>query len=130
MGSSVEVRVPMLDTRLVGLAMCLPPHLRIQRWQTKWVLRQLADIHLPQAIARGPKKGFGMPTARWLRSLPEAQLKDWLAPPKGAPSILNEAVVQGYLRSHLEGRSDHRRVRWTRIMLRQWQKGPWGAELG
>lgn len=63
---SLEVRCPMLDYRLVELALRIPPRLRIRHNTNKWLLRQLARRYLPQASTTAPKLGFGIPMRAWL----------------------------------------------------------------
>ena len=42
MRASLEARVPYLDLDLVNFALTVPPSLKIRRFKSKWVLRQLA----------------------------------------------------------------------------------------
>lgn len=63
---SLEVRSPFLDYRIVEMALRIPPHLRIQRGVSKYLLRRLAARRLPRSVAAAPKKGFGIPLYQWL----------------------------------------------------------------
>lgn len=66
MRHSLEVRSPFLDYRMVELAMQIPSSLRISRGQNKYLLRRLAERHLPSEVIRAPKRGFGIPLGEWL----------------------------------------------------------------
>jgi asparagine synthase (glutamine-hydrolysing) len=68
MAHSLEVRVPLIDHKLVEFAVCLPPELKLRQGRTKWIFAQaLSDVLPPQVLAR-PKRGFEMPVAAWMRT--------------------------------------------------------------
>src|SRR3546814_11522345 len=94
MAYSLEVRVPMLDHRVVELAWRMPLDWKIQAGEGKWPLRQLLYRHVPQSMMDRPKKGFSLPLADWLRG----PLREW------AQALLDPA------RLTREGRSEERRV--------------------
>jgi asparagine synthase (glutamine-hydrolysing) len=69
MAASIEARFPFLDEAVVATAIRLPRRFKIRtgpNWkershvlvQTKWVLRRVADRHLPREVSRRPKVGF------------------------------------------------------------------------
>jgi asparagine synthase (glutamine-hydrolysing) len=64
MQCSIETREPYLDRELVALALCLPLEVRMEPHR-KAVLREIGDRHLPPAISRRPKYGFGFATRRY-----------------------------------------------------------------
>jgi len=123
MASSVEVRTPFLDHRLVELAAACPVGLKIGLRATKRVWRRALCDRLPDDVLHGPKKGFGTPLGPWLRG-PCSQLLDDL-PERVAP-WLAPAQVQRLVREHRAGRADHRRRLWTLLVLGRWLHGPWG----
>jgi len=64
MAHGLEVRVPMLDYRIVDLALSLPAHLADPSGDSKQILRRVARAHLPQALQTKPKQGFSFPLER------------------------------------------------------------------
>jgi asparagine synthase (glutamine-hydrolysing) len=64
MASSVEIRTPLVDARLLAVAAACPQQLRT-RGPAKAVLRAAARHELPGLV--GPKRGFTVPMARWVR---------------------------------------------------------------
>ena len=74
MATSVELRVPFLDYRLVEWANRQPITAKIGRIDgrivTKRVLRRFAKARLPQEILDRPKQGFPVPVCRWLADEP------------------------------------------------------------
>lgn len=66
MAASVEVRVPLIDPRLVDFMADVPPSDKIKGKTTKWLLKQAVQDRLPQGILERPKAGFGAPVRQWL----------------------------------------------------------------
>lgn len=64
MWHGLEVRVPFLDHRLVEFVLSLPPSWNHRRGQTKPLLADAMRGRIPE---QGPKRGFSLPFARWLR---------------------------------------------------------------
>jgi asparagine synthase (glutamine-hydrolysing) len=64
---ALEVRVPLLDYRLVEFALSLPPQFKYRHGQRKYLLRKLLADYLPPALFERPKKGFAIPLANWMQ---------------------------------------------------------------
>ncbi len=67
MRSSLECRVPILDTELVAYIESLPYEYRVRYGSTKIIHKQFARSILPEAVINRPKKGFWSPTGAWFR---------------------------------------------------------------
>jgi asparagine synthase (glutamine-hydrolysing) len=67
MAHSLELRVPFCDHELLAFAMALPARVRLTGWRLKGFVRRAMTGILPSSILRGPKFGFRVPLARWLR---------------------------------------------------------------
>jgi asparagine synthase (glutamine-hydrolysing) len=123
MQSSLEVRAPLLDHRLLSWSWRLPESVRpgAQGDQGKWLLRQLLGRYLPKSLIDRPKQGFNVPLARWLRG----ELQEWAGDLLGTASIersgvLTAAPVRDYWRRHLRG-EDHSQRLWTVLMYLEWE---------
>jgi asparagine synthase (glutamine-hydrolysing) len=64
----LEVRVPLLDHRLVTFALNLPESMRADAGVTKRLLKQILYQYVPKEVFDRPKWGFGMPIGDWLIS--------------------------------------------------------------
>jgi len=72
MATSVELRVPLLDSHVLEFAASLPPHFKVSGWSMKRVLKAALRDSVPQAILTRKKTGFPLPYERWLKT----ELKD------------------------------------------------------
>ena len=119
MAHSLEVRVPLLDHRLVEFGLKLPEKLLIVNGQGKYLLRKLLYQYVPKELIERPKMGFGVPLAEWLRG----PLKDWAADllDAGDPLLDNESI-QRHWEEHLLGSRNWASRLWTILMFQQWRR--------
>ena len=67
MASSLESRVPFLDTRIVDLVTTMPPPMKFHGGCTKHILKRAVRNLLPESVAnRKDKMGFPVPLHEWL----------------------------------------------------------------
>lgn len=123
MAASLEVRVPILDHRVVEWAMRLPLRLRLRDGAGKWLLRQLAYRHVPAKLLDRPKMGFGVPIDSWLRG----PLRDWAEDLLSERSLaqgelLNPAPIREMWSAHLTGDADWHGQLWNVLQLQAWRK--------
>ncbi|MDP6708702.1 MAG: asparagine synthase (glutamine-hydrolyzing) [Alphaproteobacteria bacterium] len=90
MAEALEVRVPLLDHRVVEFGWRLPYEQKYRDGLGKWLLRQVLYRHVPPALVERPKSGFGVPIAAWLRG----PIRDW-AEALLAPEALADAGLPG-----------------------------------
>lgn len=105
MHHALEARSPFLDQELWEFAASLPFEIRLRRATLKAVLRELARRRVGERVARGRKRGFGVPVGRWIagrwRSTVEEALRDSLLEREGwirsdsALKLLNQSVERG-----------------------------------
>jgi asparagine synthase (glutamine-hydrolysing) len=65
MATSVELRVPFLDHKIVEFASSLPAKYKINNGESKFILKKLMEKYLPKEIIYRKKMGFSVPTKRW-----------------------------------------------------------------
>ena len=63
---ALEARSPFLDQQLWEYAASLPLDLRFRGRRLKAILRELARRRIGERVARGRKRGFGVPAGRWM----------------------------------------------------------------
>jgi asparagine synthase (glutamine-hydrolysing) len=74
MAASVECRAPYLDHRLVEAVTNMPLALRLRGRTDKWLLKAVAEDHLPRDIVHRRKSGFPLPVADYLAPLAHTEL--------------------------------------------------------
>jgi len=121
MACSLEVRVPLLDHRVVELAASLPMRLKLRRLTTKYVLKRALSGVLPHDVLVRPKKGFGVPLGRWFRGALAPLLRDACAPDviRRAGLFRPDAVAR-LIAEHADGRRDHRKKLYTLLAFQLW----------
>lgn len=67
MRASLEARVPFLDKQIMEFAASLPASFKIRRFKGKYILRQVAQRHLPKSLCWRRKHGFIVPWEAWVR---------------------------------------------------------------
>jgi asparagine synthase (glutamine-hydrolysing) len=126
MAVALEVRVPLIDHRVVEFAWRLPENAKVRNGTSKWLLRQVLYRHVPPELIERPKMGFGIPLGEWLRG----PLRDWAETLLGEQrlrdaGLLDAAVVRRYWHDHLDGRRNWQYLIWDVLMLEAWRER-WG----
>jgi asparagine synthase (glutamine-hydrolysing) len=68
MANSVELRVPLLDHRVLEFAASLPPSFKLNGFNTKHILKKALSMKIPKEIRDRKKAGFPVPYESWLRN--------------------------------------------------------------
>jgi asparagine synthase (glutamine-hydrolysing) len=123
MASSLEVRSPFLDHRVVEFAARLPPRLKLRGLVHKYLLKRIMKGILPAGVLRRKKRGFGVPIDHWfrheLREIAYDVLLDSRARSRG---YFRAEAVRQYLDDHVNRRADHHFRLWMLLMLELWHR--------
>jgi asparagine synthase (glutamine-hydrolysing) len=123
MAHSLELRSPLLDTRVVELGLALPDHLKRRGREGKIALRRAFADDLPPSVSRRGKSGFGVPLAAWFRGeLRPLAREVLLGEPARSRGWFRAAAVERLLDDHAAGRADNGHRLWTLVMLELWQR--------
>ncbi len=125
MASSVESRVPLLDTAIVEFAATLPSWYKIRGGVLKAILRDSVRGIVPDAILnRRDKKGYPTPISVWFRGALSKYLEDSLLGQELLSSIfVDRDRVRQMIHQHREGKYDHGYVLWQILSLELWLRG-------
>jgi len=114
---SLEVRVPLLDHRILEFAARVPPKWRLG----KRILKRAAARLVPQELLERRKKGFGVPLKHWFRGDWREYTRDLLlgrtARERG---FLDPRGVESLLDAQLAGRAGATAGVFALVMLEEW----------
>lgn len=123
MAEGLEVRVPLLDHRVVEFAAALPPALHFRAGVGKALLRRLLGRFVPPALFERPKMGFAVPVSAWLRGEMAEPLRDYLSPDRLLRAgELSPGFVDARVREHLRGDRDHGHRLWALLIWQMWRE--------
>jgi asparagine synthase (glutamine-hydrolysing) len=94
MANSLELRVPLLDHKVLEFAARLPQSYKVKGFKTKYILKKALGSRVPREILNRRKAGFPVPLTSWLTN----ELRDY------ACGILTDrrTLERGYFnKSHL-----------------------------
>ncbi|MDA3913506.1 XrtA/PEP-CTERM system amidotransferase [Oleiagrimonas sp.] len=118
MAHSLEVRVPLLDHRLVEWASSLPPGLKLKGGTGKYVLKKALEPDLPHDVLYRTKMGFSVPLAAWLRGpLAKRARESLLTGAIAECGYFEQASLDRLVRQHASGKRDHSATLWSLLML-------------
>lgn len=134
MANSLEVRSPLLDHDLAEWAARLPPDLKLQGGEGKYVLKRALEPLVPHDVLYRPKRGFSIPIARWFRGPLRGRLREAVeGPALAATGFFDMAVLTRMVDQHQSGQRDHSAALWVVLMfesfLRHAGQGPAPATM-
>jgi asparagine synthase (glutamine-hydrolysing) len=121
MAHGLEVRVPLIDHKLVEYVFNLPGALKVNGGTPKHLLVKAAGDFLPDEVVHRPKRGFTFPFEHWLKGEFRAEMERELL--SGGESPLDEflrgAAVRKVWNEFLAGHVSWSRP-WALYVLRRW----------
>jgi len=123
MATSLELRSPLLDHRVLELGISIPDSLRLEGRRGKVALRRAFGDLIPAELASRRKTGFGIPLGNWFRGpLRELAGDTLLGGRTRARGQLRPNVVERLLSEHARGERDHGHRLWCLLVLELWQR--------
>jgi asparagine synthase (glutamine-hydrolysing) len=122
MAVALEVRVPLLDHRVVELSWRLPQRFKLRGGTGKWLLRQIAYKYVLKDLLERPKMGFAIPIDQWLRG----PLRDWADDLIGSlvrnGDVIDGAPVAEKWAEHQSGARNWQYFLWNVLMYEAWRR--------
>lgn len=127
MAHSIEARVPLLDHNLIEFVQKIPTSLKLTDHAHgdvgKYILRKAVADMIPREILDRPKRGFGMPVAKWFKQELREMLYDTLTDRTTRErGYFNQAALQSLISEHLSGRRDNSRHLWSLLTFELWHR--------
>lgn len=123
MSTGLEARSPMLDHKVVELAVRMPLQVKQSSRRGKLVLTEtFADLIPPETRTRR-KMGFGVPIDHWFRGELKPLLHDVLLTPRCLErGLVNPAAVRQLVEEHTSSQADHAYRLWSLLCLELWHR--------
>ncbi|MBQ7252553.1 MAG: asparagine synthase (glutamine-hydrolyzing) [Kiritimatiellae bacterium] len=122
MASSLEIRVPLLDHRLVEYMGTVPGSWKLKGLTTKYIFRKALDGILPKNIVWRGKQGYSLPVKNLLRT----QLKDYMIELLHEEPLVKEdfdaAYIDRLIDEHLSMKQNHNHVLWGLMNIAIWHR--------
>ncbi len=121
MANSLEVRVPLLDHRLVEWMAQVPSRYKVRGLTLKYLFKQVARELLPKELVERRKAGFHVPIPAWIKNELRPLIAQQLGPETVArQGIFDPAYVQQLLDAHQSGRENYSRNIWGLLIFSLW----------
>ena len=123
MAHGLEVRVPLLDHRLIEFMWRQPNRRKVRLLETKWMLKSILRRYVPESLTRAPKSGFAVPLNSWLRGDLREFVDDSLkADPKSMAEFFEPNSVMSLYEDFLHGKNNCGELIWSLVVFRNWQR--------
>jgi len=123
MAASLEVRVPLLDHRVMEYAASLPENLKYRNGTGKYILKKLLAKYVPGELFERPKMGFGVPIDLWLRKELKDLLLDYLSSERlKKEGLFDHVIVEKKIKEHMSGRVNRQYQLWALLMWEMWRE--------
>jgi asparagine synthase (glutamine-hydrolysing) len=123
MAVGLEVRVPLLDHRVMEYTSGLPGDLKYRNGTGKYILRKLLARYVPAELFDRPKMGFGVPIDQWFRDGLKELLLDYLSPDRlRKEGLFDQTLIETKIKEHLSGRANHQHRLWSILIWEMWRE--------
>jgi asparagine synthase (glutamine-hydrolysing) len=123
MAVGLEVRVPLIDHRIVEFSAGLPQSQLYRNGTGKIILRELLSRYLPRKMFERPKMGFSIPIGHWFRNTLKPLMLDYLSEARlRSEGIFNPIFVNHIITEHLAGKANHQHRIWSLLVWQMWRE--------
>ena len=123
MAASLEVRVPLLDHKLIEFVTQIPTELKLKGLETKYIFRKAVKGFVPDEILNRPKQGFGVPLNEWINLQLKDRIHETLTERKTLErGFFDAKYIKILLHEHSNKRRDHSYALWILYILELWQR--------
>lgn len=122
MANSFEVRLPLIDHRIIEFMTSISSDYRIKDGQTKYLLKKLLAGKVPDEIINKPKLGLNPPMGMWLKDDLKGFVSTYLCKESIENRGMNYQFVSQLLKEHNSGKKDRSLYLWSLIVLEEWNR--------
>ncbi|MDD1619761.1 MAG: asparagine synthase C-terminal domain-containing protein, partial [Methylococcaceae bacterium] len=113
-----EVRVPLLDHKLVEWMAGLQPDMKLRGREGKYIFKKSLESYLPDDILYRPKMGFSVPLDAWFKGpLKDKVQESLLGETMTHCGLFNHSFLEYIISQHQSGRRDYSSPIWSLLMF-------------
>ncbi|MFV0388118.1 MAG: asparagine synthase (glutamine-hydrolyzing) [Pyrinomonadaceae bacterium] len=121
MAVSLEARAPFLDKRIAEFAASIPSNYKLRGRTTKYILKKSVENLIPKEVIYRPKKGFGIPVAKWLNGALNPLVHELLSPQRlKSQELFDPVYVSKLVSDHENGIANNYKQIWTLLVFELW----------
>ncbi|MBL7085736.1 MAG: asparagine synthase (glutamine-hydrolyzing) [Candidatus Cloacimonetes bacterium] len=121
MANSLEVRTPFLNKELAELSFKIKFNDKVSFMKTKKITRKIAEKFFDKKFVYRPKKGFGIPLAKWLKEDLKDEVRKMFSEEKiKSQGLFNYNYVKQIIDDHIKGISDYSNKLWSLFVFQNW----------
>lgn len=119
--NSLECRSPFMDYRIHNFAGILPTKLKLHNGVGKVLLKKLLNEYLPKEFIYTKKRGFSVPTQKWIKGPLKPLIMDIANDTKVLDKLqINRSTLKTILDQHFHRNIDHGNLLWNLIVTGTW----------
>ena len=121
MAVSLEVRVPLLDHRIVEFAATVPFHLKYNKGVSKRLVKHALRGLVPEELLAQRKRGFSIPIHAWFRGPLRDHFREAVLPGDALnKEFLNSDRIEKIFDDHVQRRENYGHHLWALLMFEHW----------
>jgi asparagine synthase (glutamine-hydrolysing) len=118
MAHALEVRVPLLDHKLVEWMAGLQPEMKLKGREGKYIFKKSLKNYLPNDILYRPKMGFAVPLSAWFKGpLKNKVQESLLGETMSQCGLFDQAFLQQMVNQDQSGLRDYSAPIWSLLMF-------------
>ncbi|HEV2397909.1 MAG TPA: asparagine synthase (glutamine-hydrolyzing) [Candidatus Sulfotelmatobacter sp.] len=122
MANSLELRVPLLDHRLLEFAAALPSNYKLKGFTLKYIWKKTLSDRIPEPILKRKKAGFPVPYESWLRNEFRQQIHDVLTDRKTLQrGYFQKSAIEKMIRANNESGAYSKEI-FSLVTLELWHR--------
>lgn len=122
MANSLEARVPFLDHKFVEFVATIPSGMKLNGFESKYILKKSMLRILPKEILYRDKQGFSIPIKNWLKNELKPLMENVLSPQRiKREGFFNPDYIDRLKAEHLKGVENHSHRLWALMVFGIWQ---------
>ena len=118
MAHALEVRVPLLDHKLVEWMAGLQPDMKLRGREGKYIFKKSLENYLPDDILYRPKMGFSVPLDAWFKGPLKNKVREaLLGETMTQCGLFNHSFLEHMVNQHQSGLRDYSSPIWSLLMF-------------